>query len=86
MNSVYKLMRSGSDEDYQIARAVLLGKYKEKLKTHCYEVFKKRYILAGKSLPKVLEEDFVSEFLGVEYYQFDFTHEELYGENNKATE
>lgn len=81
MHPIYKLLRTCRDDDRQIARAILLAKFKDKIKEHVFEAYEGYYILGFNKLPVILGE-YIPQDPSFYFLQYDFTYEELHGNSN----
>lgn len=78
MNQIVQLLRTGREDDREIARAILLHKYRNKIKEEAIKVFQNYYIIGHFQLQKILGEPIYGDQMLTLSIQFDFREEELF--------
>jgi len=80
MNPIVKLLKSGTHEDNEIARAILLSRYRDNIAKLAYEIWDGYYIIGFTHLVEIIKEPVDGDYFSV---QFDFTEEELFNDLKK---
>ena len=81
MSILKRLLESGNHEDILIARSIILGKYKKKLKQRVYCAHSNLYLLGYVGIEGILETRLNLSLIDKLSINFEFTKEELYESN-----